>query len=771
MQLAEKGHTVSTITRNGTNKQGKEAINKGSVMPENGQVGAGGRLLWSKWWLNLAIPVFLVVITILFYYPSLNYAFEFDDYANIVKYFNSRSNSLATLFLQRSRWISYWLNACYFDLLPQGAKYTPFLYRVGNVAFHCITGVLVFACVRLLCLLATKNKFLQQYGVALAALTAGLFLLHPVATQTVSYVIQGQLEGLAGLFCFALLACFLVYTYAESRCVKAILLTMLYGIAILACGTKEIVIVSPVLIMLVDWFFVAQGDWQLFKSRLWLHGSLLVLILGLYTFLLKPAYFLNIIGLKNELVNNIGNTLTESREQRITPYLFCISQFWVILHYMWIFVWPFSMSVDYDWKLATSFWQIDVLLPLVLLLGIAWWLYKRLKRNKLDVVSFCWLWFFVAVLPRSSIIPSTELLADYKTYIAGFGLFLLFAVGLVRLIEKYFKQHVVGFLLFFMSVILLAAGVFSYQRNIVWRSPEEFWWNIIQNAPTKSRAYNNYGVALCDQKRHDAAIPYFLKSIELDSQYADPLNNIAVSYAVDGKIDLAIGALRRSLMLMPYHPETYNNLATMYIEKGDYKQAEALLFTAIKLRPHYGKAYRNLGLLYEKIKEPEKAWQAFKKCCTQADFDNLEGFRYYAQASLKLKKYEEALAAFEKVLKMQPNAWGVKASIAHIYFATERYEQAEALYRELVRLRPDDAVLLFKLGEVVYAQGRCGEAFDIWQRVREINPTLAVLYPALARCLVKMGERGNARALLKSFIEQEPPEEQMREAKLLLKSL
>ena len=44
-------------------------------------------------------PLLLIVITVFFYYDSLQYAFQFDDLANIVKNFQVRSGTFADLFL------------------------------------------------------------------------------------------------------------------------------------------------------------------------------------------------------------------------------------------------------------------------------------------------------------------------------------------------------------------------------------------------------------------------------------------------------------------------------------------------------------------------------------------------------------------------------------------------------------------------------------------------------------------------------------------------
>ena len=79
---------------------------------------------------------------------------------------------------------------------------------------------------------------------------------------------------------------------------------------------------------------------------------------------------MNLFGLKMAVKNNIGNVLTHNPAIQITPYYFFISQFKVVLHYLWIFIWPFAISVEYDWKLAKSLFAADCIIPLMILMCI-----------------------------------------------------------------------------------------------------------------------------------------------------------------------------------------------------------------------------------------------------------------------------------------------------------------------------------------------------------------------------------------------------------------
>jgi len=519
-----------------------------------------------EWWELSILPALLLCLSYLFYLPSLNYDFQFDDLANITKLYQIRFQSFRSLFFQSSRWISYWLNGIYYSI----GKFTPFYYRLGNVTFHTLSGIAFFFFLLRALSYLRKDSFAKRNASLIAFSSALLFLLHPVQTQTVSYVIQGQLEGLAGLCIITMALLFILSEQTTVPWLNYLYKAVLIVVGFFSCGTKEIAIVSPLLLILVDWFLVAQGSWPALKKRAPFHALVALCVFGMYLYLLKPQFFINLFGLSMEARNNIGNVLTEKASDKILPLHFCISQFKVILHYIGIFFWPFNMSVEYDWKLVKSFFSFDCFFPFLLLAFLGGCFIRFMHKAPSHLLGLGVLWFAIAIAPRSSIIPSSELLTDYKTYTGSFGIIFLLGWGLVWLIDlaiqklhsvknwrlKPYQIH--GLCL----LIVLPVGVATYWRNKVWRSAEEFWFNIIQNAPGKARGYNNYGVALSEKGQFKESIPYYEMAIKMDPVYPDPLNNLAVASSCLGNVDGAINSLKRAISIQPYYPEGYNNLAS-----------------------------------------------------------------------------------------------------------------------------------------------------------------------------------------------------------------
>jgi tetratricopeptide (TPR) repeat protein len=688
------------------------------------------------------------------YYPSLHYDFQFDDLANITKHFNIRHATFYQLFFSGTRWISYWLNTFFYSV----SLFQPYAYRVGSVVIHSINSVLVFCLFSLI--LENLNgtfSFFRAYRAVIAVTTALLFALHPVQTQTISYVIQSQLEGLATMSILSLAILLLLYYHVHSKLTRIGLVIAIGIIAALCTGTKEIAIIAPVLLLLVDYFFISQGSIKALKRHWAVHCLVTSIIIGVYLYLLKPSFFMKAFGLQMESRNNIGNVITSSPQGIITPLHYFISQFKVIVHYFLIFIWPSSISVEYDWKMVESFSAPDCCIPFLALVMLGIGLGLLVRRHGMHPVAFGILWFLIVLAPRSTIIPSPELIVDYKTYMGSPGLLFVLAAGLVYAlvcIGEIFQASRFSRVLPWMAplLVIIICVPLVRARNKVWSSGTEFWMNIILNAPGKARAYNNYGVELAQNLgRFEDAIPYYQKAIAMDNKYPDPCNNLAVSYATLNRIDDAIYAIKQGLAIYAYYPEGYNNLASFYLQKKDYPSAEKALKIAIQLRPYYGKAHYNLGRLYLETGETERAFDCFKTCCCAGDLDNEVGFEAYAQVSTMCKKYDDAIGAYKKLLVFQPHSKEYAFGLANIYHAQCDYPKAHELYAKLMNAYPQEARFVYNLAESYFAAGNYKDAQPLFQKIVQLGNCPAQAVIRLAGCHEGLGRPDISYGMLKEL--------------------
>ncbi len=687
--------------------------------------------------LLVIVPLILAAVTFATYYPSLSYDFQFDDIVSIKKYFYARTSSFSSLAFTTPRWISYWLNTVWYKI----AKHDPFFYRLCNVIIHILSGLLVYASLSMSLSLSAPTSYFYRRRLILATITTLFFMLHPVQTQTISYVIQGQLEGLATLFVMFILCLFLVSTRLRNTVARTALYALLLAAAYVATGTKEIAILGPILMLLIDWFFVAHGSFKELKSRWIIHALYSVVTIGsLYSFLSNNMTVTHAFKGTATLQNNVGNVITQQANQVITVGNFFISQFKVIIHYMAMFLWPFNISVDYDWKMCSDFFSADCLGPFLLLCILAASIIYLLYRNRTSPIAFGMLWFFICLAPRSSFIPSTELVADYKTYMASIGYLFVLALILSYAFEKLitFCVHSTRTRTVYSSgaiaLATLCLCLMTHKRNTVWRSGEEFWFSIVQASPKKARAFNNYAVAMAEKAKYQEAIPYLKKAIKIDGHYPDAWNNISVCYQHLGKTDLAMDAMKEAIKINPSYAEFYNNLASYALTKSDFENSIAYAQQAIALRPYYGKAFFNWGRSLCGLNKPEEGIEYIRKACMQFDYDTIEGITQYTELAIQLAKYEYAIEGLTALQELTPNNHHVTFNLATAYFFTKQYEKAASIFKHLATNLPDEERSWFNLGECYANMNLIPEALEAYEKALPLQYQFPEVQTRIAEC-------------------------------------
>lgn len=710
-------------------------------------------------------PLLLTFFTMVLYWPSLNYPFQFDDIANISKKFTIRFDNALVRWWTHSRWFSDWLNGLNFQI----GRFEPFWYRMTNVAIHVGSGFFIFFLILNLCSFLKQQSFLYTHRLFIATFTAGLFLLHPVQTQTVSYVIQARQEGLATLFVLATIHFFVQFFRCRTGLFKFVTLGLSLLMGVISCGVKEIVIVVPFLLVLIDWFFIADQDWSVFKKHIPLFALVSACFLTVFFHYYPISMVRDVITFNAPpTVNNRGNIITNDVFDHIMPKQFFISEFVVIVHYLTMFFWPFNISVEYGWKLAPTFFCMRVILPLILLLVLLVGALVLTVRRRYTFVAFGLFWFFCCVLPRSSFIPSAELVCDYKTYLASVGVcFILAVMGTHLLLKVYalvhryvteqkYSPHAIktGLCL----LMMLPFAVAAYTRNRVWRSCVDFWADNVAKVPDKARIYNNYGVALAEAGKLDESIVAYKKAIALDAWYQDPLSNLAVAYSLKGNLDEAIQSLQLALHLYPDYPEAYNNIGSLFLQKKDYVNAERALLRAVELRPYYGKAYFNLARLYDEQGDSMKVWENLKKA-TEGDLDLPDVFLKYGMICLRVQKFDEAEKAFLTAMQHGLQDQQVLFNLGNAYYLSGRYGQAQGVYQRLVNAYPLDVRYVHNLAETFLAMKEYNAALNLFQKSTTMPNPIPQSFMRVATCLEQVRRIDDAKDYLNNLLTLNAPDD------------
>lgn len=533
---------------------------------------------------------FLIVLGILAYGNSLNGPFIYDDIPNIVdnqvihNIRNAMNPSLgpagAGLYNRPVIRFSLAVNYALGGNNVRG-------YHILNLVIHLLAGITLFGIVRRTLLTERMKVIYGPAATLLGFACALLWLLHPIQTQAVTYIIQ-RCESMMGLF-------FLLTFYCAIRGWQSSRSGPWHGAAVLffllGVGSKEVIVAAPPLLLIYDAIFMKKG-WKTAVKTSWpLYGGLAggLIVMG----------FLVILGL------NVwqGAGLKESLP---------LVQYWqtqpgVILHYLRLVVWPDALCLDYAWPLTA--WQNawSSILVVSALMALTGWAVLRRKP-----IGFPGAWFF-AILAPTSLVALPDPVFEHRMYLPLAALVVLGVVGGYRLgvilqeryafgKDKPAVAGVVGLL-----VLALLLGVITYKRNSVYADEVSIWTDTVEKAPRNSRAHLNLGVVLDHAGNPYEAIRHFEEAIRLEPDYAGAYTNLGNVLTNLGKTDDAIRYLQEAIRLKADYAEAYSNLGVAFGRSGRLNEAVVQLEHALRLKPDYAAAHSNLGLALGRLGRKQEA--------------------------------------------------------------------------------------------------------------------------------------------------------------------
>lgn len=557
---------------------------------------------------NLLFILIILAAGIIAYSNSFDCSFHFDD-RNILN--SSTAKNTATL----GDWVGLFPSRP-LGVLTFAANYHIHQldvrgYHLVNLMIHLINALLVWWLTWMtFSTPVMKDLPVSRYKTAIAFLTGLLFVTHPLATQSVTYIVQ-RFTSLATLFYLLSLNLFVKGKLQENNAKTLLLFSASVLSAVCGILTKEIAATLPFAIILYDYcFFMISPEKPRLKDK---SIILSLVILAIFAVILLRNFSTDIF---RTVESDQGYAYSISLKE------YFLTQFRVILTYIRLFFLPFHQNLDYDYPLSVSFLDVKTFfsflaLSSVLLAGI-------LMFKKYRLISFGIFWFFLTLGVESSIIPvSQNVIFEHRTYLPGFGFFIAFTGAFFYLFPKRYINAVLVILL----VIAVINTAFTYERNKVWKNEYTLWSDCLAKAPGKARVNNEIGTASAELGQYEKAIAYLGKAISLNPNYAEPYYNRGTVYGRLGQYQRTIDDCSEALRLKPDYVNAYNNRGNAYAALGLYRKAIENYSSAIHLMPDYIPVYINRGDAYLKSGDEKSACLDAHRACELGDCRNLESAR------------------------------------------------------------------------------------------------------------------------------------------------
>jgi tetratricopeptide (TPR) repeat protein len=529
---------------------------------------------------NVAHWLIFIVIGVAVYGFTLHYPFVFDDrflvignpllsdYRSFVALHDIDSflttyikwlahPDLATSFVLRPvAYLTFYLNIVMYGNNPES-------FRIVNIAIHILNTIMLYSFLNTIIRRRSDGIGLSS-TVTIPFFAALIFLVHPLQTQSVTYIAQ-RFSSLGTFFYLATMLFYVCSVDEDSTIVRR----CVYACSILAFClgmlTRESVLTVPVALIMVE-IIVMRRPLRATLIRL----SPLIACMAVVPLRL---YYLAAALRKSDLLYGDATDLVGGMYSR---FEYAITQVRVILSYLRLFVLPYNQNFDPDYPLFHSLLNLEIIISIcvwVVFIGAGVKLLRRKNRTICtDLTGFAIFWFPLSISVSSSFIPLTDLMVEHRTYLpslafstgsAAYLHHLMATGGVIR------RKIVVGGLV----LVAFVFGVLAAQRNHVYRSRISIWEDTITKNPNKFRPYLELGDAYWSEQRYDDAIRCYKKSLSLNPDYINPLVSLTGLYLSQGNPQETITLCEKYLERYPPDKRIITNLAMAYVELGKFQKA------------------------------------------------------------------------------------------------------------------------------------------------------------------------------------------------------
>jgi len=563
-------------------------------------------------------------------------------------------------------------------------------YHLLNLAIHIAAGLALFGVTRRT---LARPPLARRFGTAslpLAFAISLLWVLHPLQTESVTYVIQ-RVESLMGLFFLLTFYCLL---RAEEEPGSRRWKIGAVAACLLGMGTKEVMATAPVLAFFFDRTFIAGSFAEAWRRRWKLHLAMAATWLPL-------AWLVATTG-----GNRSG---TSGFDVGVSPVAYWLTQFEAVVRYLVLSAWPHPLVFEYGTRWVHGFREIAPYAATVVALAAG----TLLALWRRPVIGFLGGWFF-AILAPTSVIPGTiQMIVEHRMYLPLAAITALVGAAAYRLAGRFWLTGCLG--------TALGLGLMTYQRNEVYLTEQALWSDTLRHAPDNDRAHNNLGNALIDASLAAEAIPHYEAALRIKPDYVEAHSNLGNAYLQVGRATEAIAQCRAALRIAPHYAKGHNNLGNALLETGHVQEAVGHYKIALRLAPgdpkthyNYGNALLQQGRLAEAAQEYETSLR-LKPNEPEAHYN-------LGNACLQSGRVNDAIQHYQMALGLKPGYVEAHSNLGNAYLQLEQIPAAITEFEAALRIRPNYAEGHNNLGAALFRAGRLREAIGEVEAALQIRP-------------------------------------------------
>lgn len=503
----------------------------------------------------------------------------------------------------------------------------PFIYHLTSIVWHILDVVLIYACIKRM-----------GGNIWIALFVALLFALHPVQTESVSWI-AARNKVMNGFF--FLMAMYVYIGYIPAHNGKKLILIYIFGLLAYLC--KLTAVTLPFALLAVDIWMLRPLN----NKRVWMEKLPLILIaipVGIIN--LQAQHDVSFLNMHPEF--NFGHTIV------FAGYAY--------VQYIINLLVPIKLSVLYPYPTALGAIHIAYTIIAIAIVATGFIAY----RKKWFILAGGILFYTVNIAIVLQFVQFGEvLMADRYLYLAGIGIWYPMAYYLYQYFNKK-RETATRAGIAIIAIVGLIYGGATFARNDIWLSELNFWQSVTDKFPESSVAQSSLGGVYMKEGDNAAALNYINEAIRLDNNNYKAWYNKGVLLLRKGDAKGALAALNKSINLNEYSKALFSR-ALLYEQTGNFSAALPDIRKVITAEPANARAHYIYAVCMEEQGELITAINAYT---TAIQYENTEPLFYVRRglAYAKQRRNEEGINDMSSAIQLNnkyAEAWYWRGMIKH----------------------------------------------------------------------------------------------------------
>lgn len=289
----------------------------------------------------------------------------------------------------------------------------------------------------------------------------------------------------------------------------------------------------------------------------------------------------------------------------------------------------------------------------------------------------------------------------------------------------------------------------------------------------RNKAINTFNEGVTALQRGDkaAARAKFEEAVALDPDMPQPYSVLGSLYLEAKDYERAIAAAEKLLELSPDDPAALLVLYDSSVAKGDTAAAQAYLDRLGSAGGGTEAAIRvfNAGADASRAGDLDTALTLFSKA-TEIDPELAPAHAASARLLLARERYEDALAAAERALDIDPDLVEVQRVRYAAYRGLGQEEKAVEVFEQLAAADPEGlAETLYEQGRTAFQAGDTAQAVQALEQAVQANPDHARAHYMLGLSYANSDQKAKAKEHLQKFVELAPDDPEVSTAREMIK--